>query len=91
LERPHALWKNLQEKWGWLKRVSKSGRGERTKSELKLNRGAVQLFEKVLGKKDPKAIADDIFNIILAEFEWNSEYKNAWRQLEGVERFVYPA
>jgi len=66
-------------------------RGERTKSELKLNRGAVQLFEKVLGKKDPKAIADDIFNIILAEFEWNSEYKNAWRKLEGVERFVYPA
>lgn len=48
-------------------------------------------IEKVLGTEDPKAIADDIFNIILAEFEWNSEYKNAWRQLEGVEWFVYPA
>jgi len=52
---------------------------------------AVLKIEKALGTEDPKAIADDIFNIILAEFEWNSEYKNAWRQLEGVEWFVYPA
>lgn len=66
-------------------------RGERTKFELELNRGAIRLFEKVLGTKDTKAITDDIFNIIFAEFDWNSEYKNAWRQLEGVEWFVYPA
>jgi len=91
LKRPHAVWRNSK-KNGAVKegeRIRK--RGERTKLELELNRGAVQLFEKVLGTKDPKANADDIFNTILAEFEWNSEYKNAWRQLEGVEWLVYPA
>ena len=47
---------------------------------------------RVPGTKDPKAIADDIFNMILAESEWNSEHKNVWRHLEGVvEWFVYPA
>ena len=63
-------------------------RGEKTRFKLELNRGAVRLFERVLGTKDPNAIADDIFSMILAEFEWNSEYKKAWRQLDNVEWFV---
>ena len=43
--------------------------------KLELNRGAVSLPESDLGTRDPKTIADDIFDIILAEFEWSSEYR----------------
>src|SRR2546426_9976915 len=32
LKRSHALWKNLQEEVGWLKRVSKSGREVKERS-----------------------------------------------------------
>lgn len=58
---------------------------------IELNRDVERLFTEVLGTDDPQATADDIHEIILAEFEWNNKYTAVWRKLANPEWFVYPA
>ncbi|MDV3278026.1 MAG: hypothetical protein LYZ69_06105 [Nitrososphaerales archaeon] len=57
---------------------------------IELNQDAERLFAEVLGTDDHGAIADDIHEILLAEFEWNSKYRKIWHELEDPEWFVYP-
>lgn len=61
-----------------------------TKFTIELNKDAARVFEKVLGTGDAQAIANDLHSIILAEFEWNYQYKRVWQGLNNPEWFVYP-
>ena len=57
---------------------------------VELNEDATALFQNALNTQDPKAIADDIHEILLAEFEWNVKYRRIWQALKDPEWFVYP-
>lgn len=61
-----------------------------TKFVVELNKDAIHIFQKVLKTRDPHKIADDIHKILLAEFEWNSEYTAVWRKQKNPEWLVYP-
>jgi|GEM_PF-6229651 len=56
---------------------------------IEMNKGAQEIFRKVLGTDDAKAIADEIHKIILAEMEWNSNYSKHFKGSEA-EFYVYP-
>lgn len=56
---------------------------------VEMNEQMKQMFIKVLGTEDPKMIADEIHNIILAELEWNSNYSKHFKGSEA-EFHVYP-
>lgn len=56
---------------------------------IEMNKSTQEIFRKVLGTADAKAIADEIHKIILAEMEWNSNYSKHFKGSEA-EFYVYP-
>ena len=56
---------------------------------IEMNKSTQEIFRKVLGTDDAKAIADEIHKIILAEMEWNSNYSKHFKGSEA-EFYVYP-
>ena len=59
------------------------------KFTIEINGNMQQVFKKVLGTDDAKAIADEIHKMILAEMEWNSNYSKHFKGSEA-EFYVYP-